>query len=161
MLRPRALPAPPATLPTLPVRTRWLWVLPLLGGFLAVFGWTVAHDPGPGLALSNRGWVTVGLALLLALLLAKHRAAGVRQLAAALAQYAAVAALTLLLTLAPHPPADRGATPAPRPSAQALDLTEGCGSVSLAWVKCLWDRTGAKARQLSPTTTTTPRKEKT
>ena len=159
MLRPRALPAPPATLPTLPVRTRWLWVLPLLGGLLAVFGWTVAHDPGPGLHLSNRGWATVGLALLLALLLAKHRAAGARQLAAALAQYAAVAALTLLLTLAPQAPNHGGATPTPRQSAQALDLTEGCGSVSLHWVKCLWDRTGAKARQLSPTTTTTPRRK--
>ena len=161
MLRPRALPAPPAALPALPVRTRWLWVLPLLAGLLVIFGWTVAHDPGPGLALSNRGWLTVGLALLLALLLAKHRAAGGRQLAAALAQYAAVASLTLLLTFAPRAPAKVQARPAPRPSAQALDLTEGCGSVSLKWVKCLWDRTGAKARQLSPTTTTTPRKEKT
>ena len=161
MLRARALPAPPAPSPISSARTRWLWVLPLLGGLLAVFGWTVAHDPGPGLALSNRGWVTVGLALLLALLLAKHRAASARQLTAALAQYAAVAALTLLLTLAPQAPAKVQARPAPRPSAQTLDLTEGCGSVSLKWVKCLWDRTGAKARQLSPTTTTTPRKEKT
>ncbi len=154
MLRPRALPAPPAALPTLSVRTRWLWVLPLLAGLLAVFGWTVAHDPGPGLALSNRGWVTVGLAVLLALLLGRHRAAGSRQLAAALAQYAAVATLTLLLALSPQAPAKVQARPVPRPSAQALDLTEGCGSVSLHWVKCLWDRTGAKARQLSPTSTT-------
>jgi len=160
MLRPRALPAPPAVLPALPVRTRWLWVLPLLAGLLVIFGWTVAHDPGPGLALSNRGWATVGLAVLLALLLGKHRAAGGRQLAAALTQYAMVAALTLLLALSPQAPNHGGATPTPRQSAQALDLTEGCGSVSLAWVKCLWDRTGAKARQLSPTTTI-PRKEKT
>ena len=158
--RPATLP-PPALLPHAPVRTRWLWALPLLAGPLAVFGWTVAHDPGPGLHLSNRGWATVGLGVLLALLLGKHRAAGGRQLAAALAQYAAVAALTLLLTLNPQAPAKVQARPAPRPSAQALDLTEGCGSVSLKWVKCLWDRTGAKARQLSPTTTTTPRKEKT
>jgi len=158
MLRQRALPAPPRALPAAPTRTRWLWLVPLMAGFLAVFGWVIAHDPGPGLALSNRGWVTVGLAVLLALLLAKHRAAGGRQLAAAIAQYAAVATLTLLLALAPHTPARSDAAPAPRQSAQALDLTEGCGSPSLKWVKCLWDRTGAKARQLSPTTTTTPRR---
>ncbi len=161
MLRARALPAPPAPSPISSARTRWLWLVPLTAGFLAVFGWVIAHDPGPGLQLSNRGWVTVGLAVLLALLLGKHRAAGGRQLAAALAQYAAVAALTLLLTLAPQAAAKGGARPAPRPSAQTLDLTAGCGSVSLAWVKCLWDRTGAKARQLSPPTTTIPRKEKT
>ncbi len=158
MLRARALPAPPAPSPISSARTRWLWLMPLLGGLLAVFGWTVAHDPGPGLSLSNRGWLTVGLAALLALLLAAHRAA--RELARTVAEFAAVALLTmLLLTSSAHPgPPTKPAPKPPAKSAQTLDLTQGCGPVSLKWVACLWDHSKAKTKQVSPTTTTLRRK---
>src|SRR6266511_3971897 len=43
-------------------RTRWLWLVPLAAGFLTVLGWVLAHEPAPGLALSDRGWLEIGLA---------------------------------------------------------------------------------------------------
>jgi len=164
MLRPRALPAP-APLPAGPTRTRWLWLVPLLAGFLTAFGWVVAHDPGPGLHLSNRSWLTLGLAGLLTLLLGKHRVAGPRQLAAMLAQYAAVALLTLLLTTTPagHPTAKSAAKPAAHPpaQAQALAVGDGCPGIRRlrAWVTCVLQQANDEAKRLSPTTTTTPRRK--
>src|SRR6266487_4407795 len=65
------LPRHPATR-----RTRWLWLVPLVAGFVAVLGVVISHDPGPGLALSNLGWFTIVLAALLVALLAIHRNTG-------------------------------------------------------------------------------------
>src|SRR6266699_3163391 len=79
-------------------RTRWLWLMPLVAGFLAVLGIVVSHDPGPGLSLSGRGWFTIGLAGLLMVLLAIHRNTG--QLLRALAEYTVVVLLAVLLVTA-------------------------------------------------------------
>src|SRR6266702_4568178 len=155
MLR-RPAPPPAPALPSAPALPRGLWLLPLAAGVLAVLGWVVAHDPGRGLSLSNRGLLTVGLAVLLAVLLAAHRRDSARRLARALAEYAAVALLTvLLMTATAHagpPPGKAGRSP--RADAQALSLGEGCPAFKqqpLEWLSCAW---GNAKQANSPTTTT-------
>ena len=51
---------------------RWWWPITAVGGFLAVVGYSLGHDPEPG--LSDRSWLTVGLAAVVVLLLTAHRA---------------------------------------------------------------------------------------
>jgi hypothetical protein len=144
-------------------RTRWLWGLPLAAGVLAVLGWVLAHDPGPGLALSGRGWLTVGLAALLGVLLAVHRNASrmVRtvRLARVVAEYAVVALLTVLLVTpagVQHPPAPR--QPAPGTAAEVAG--DACPSIVQvrAWLTCLWQASQQASRGHHPTTTTTPKR---
>jgi hypothetical protein len=134
-------------------RTRWLWLVPLAGGLAAVLGWVVAHDPGPGLALSGLGWFTVALAALLAVLLSIHRGAG--RLLRAAAEYVVVALLAVLLvtTSAQHtpPPATH---PASRADAAAR-AADACPSIVQlrAWLTCLWNAGQQAARNHPPTTT--------
>jgi hypothetical protein len=138
-------------------RTRWLWVVPLVAWCVFLFGWVVAHDPGPGLSLSDRGWLTVGLAGLLALLLAEHRRASAGRLARMLAEYTAVALLALLLTSSAHPQAKGAIPPGAKPpqAAQAIDLTAGCPEIARvrAWLECVRQHANAIADR-APTTTT-------
>jgi hypothetical protein len=90
----------------LPVRAagslaRWWWPISAIVGFLTVVGYVLGHDPQPG--LSNRGWLTVVLAAVVVVLLTVHRAGrnGPRApLARALAEYAVVALLAVLLATA-------------------------------------------------------------
>src|SRR6266540_4258238 len=99
-------------------RTRWLWLVPLAAGFLTVLGWVLAHDPAPGLALSDRGWLEIGLAGALVLLLSLHRSDSTWRLVRMLGEYAAVALLTVLLVTPPgvqHAPAPASQHPAPGP----------------------------------------------
>jgi hypothetical protein len=137
-------------------RTRWLWLVPLVIAFLTVFAWVLAHDPGRGLALSNRGWLTLAVTMLLLVLLGNHRLDGLGHLARMLAEYAVVAALAVLLTTA----ASTTQSPAQleaRARAQAAARAAGaCPPViqTRAWLSCLW-RQAANADQ-PPTTTTTP-----
>jgi hypothetical protein len=145
-------------------RTRWLWLVPLLAGLLAVLGIIVSHDPGPGLALSGSGWFTLALAGLLAVLLAIHRTAG--QLLRALAEYLVVALLAVLLVTAAgmrHTPAAAAKQPAARPSTAAKIAGDACPSVVQVrdWLACLW-HAGQQAGRRShpPTTTTTPRRHR-
>jgi hypothetical protein len=149
-------------------RTRWLWLVPLLAGLLAVLGIIVSHDPGPGLALSGRGWFTLALTALLAVLLAIHRNTGQRwAFMRALAEYLVVALLAVLLVTA----AGMQHTPAPAPAAKHPAARPGtakiagaaCPSVVQArdWLACLW-HAGQQAGRRShpPTTTTTPRRHR-
>jgi hypothetical protein len=135
-------------------RTRWLWLVPLAGGFVAVLGWVLVHDPAPGLALSQLGWVTVALAALLAVLLGVHRAAG--RLLRAVAEYVVVALLAVLLvttagTQAPSAPAHRPASRA-GVAARAADTCPSIVQVR-AWLACLWQVGQEAARPSGPTTT--------
>jgi hypothetical protein len=81
---------------------RWWWPISAIVGFLAVVGYVLGHDSGPG--LSNRGWLTVVLAAVVVLLLSIHRAARGgpprAPLARAVAEYAVVALLAALLATA-------------------------------------------------------------
>jgi peptidoglycan/LPS O-acetylase OafA/YrhL len=117
-------------------RTRWLWAVPIVAGGLAVFGYVASHDPGRGLALSNRGWLTIAAAAIVAALVAARRSEGLGQLLRTVAEYAVVAALAVLLaTAAPHPTA--------RPAHGA-----GCPPVVQvrAWVSCLWQQASQAAK---------------
>jgi hypothetical protein len=75
---------------------RWAWFTVAVGGFLAVTGFTFAHDdPNPG--LSVRGLVTIAMAAGVVILLTVRRAAGPGPLARALAEYAVVFLLAVLV----------------------------------------------------------------
>jgi hypothetical protein len=75
---------------------RWTWPTLAVGGFLAVTGFVARHDdPAPG--LSGRGLVTVALAAAVVGLLTLHRRYGPRPLARALAEYAVVFGLAVLV----------------------------------------------------------------
>jgi hypothetical protein len=137
-------------------RTRWLWLIPLVVGFLAVVGWVASHDPGKGLALSNRGWLTLAVAALLLVLIGNHRLDGLGHLVRMVAEYAVVAALAVLLATAAstaHSPAELQA----RARAQAAARAAGaCPPVTQtrAWLSCLWHQ-ASQATTDQPTTTTT------
>ena len=75
---------------------RWLWPTLSVAGFLVVTGFTLAHDdPTPG--LSVRGLLTITLAVAVVILLTLRRAAGPRPLARAMAEYAVVFVLAVLI----------------------------------------------------------------
>jgi len=142
-------------------RTRWLWLVPLVVGFLTVFGWVASHDPGKGLALSNRGWLTIAAAAALMVLLSVHRTEGFGHLARVVAEYAVVAVLAVLVaTSAAGVPQQAPAAPDTRAQARA-EAAGACPSVlhTRAWLACLWHQASQAAKtdqQAAPTTTTRP-----
>jgi hypothetical protein len=79
---------------------RWWWPITAITGFLAVVGYVLGKDPGPG--LSNRGWLTVVLAAVVVATLSvrRSRSLGRAPLARALGEYAVVALLAVLLVTA-------------------------------------------------------------
>ena len=102
---------------------RWLWFTLATGGFLVVTGLALAHDdPTPGLSL--RGLLTIALAALVVVLLTIHRRNGPRPLIRAMAEYAVVFLLAVLVATTgialDQPPAGDGktasATPDQRPA---------------------------------------------
>jgi hypothetical protein len=109
---------------------RWLWPTATISGFLAIVAYTFAHDD-PAPALSHRGLLTIALAVLVVILLTIHRRYGPKSLARAVAEYAVVALLAVLLAAAggidqqpaDHPtPAKAGhgkAKPAAKPKTEA------------------------------------------
>jgi hypothetical protein len=150
MQRPRRLVEP----------TRWLWLVPLVGSFLAVIGWVASHDPGPGLALTNRSWLTILAAALVLVLITVHRGDGLGHLLRMLAEYAVVFTLAVLVTTtvtSAQSSAEiqaRAQAQAQAAQAQAQARAAGaCPSVIhvRAWLSCLWHQ----AATATPTTTTT------
>lgn len=156
---------------------RWWWPSSATVGFLAVVGYVLGHDPQPG--LSNRGWLTVVLATLVVVLLTIHRAGRGgpprAPLARALAEYAVVALLAVLLATAgtgqPAEHAEDGTghrqsaeRPAQRrPSAEHADagvadrrpgivrVVTGAGD----WLAGLWRDADQQADRRTPSTSTT------
>jgi hypothetical protein len=75
---------------------RWLWPTLAVAGFLAVTSFVLRFDdPAPG--LTQRGLFTIALAALVVVLLTIRRAAGPGPLVRALAEYAVVALLAVLV----------------------------------------------------------------
>jgi hypothetical protein len=167
------------------VRARWLrWACLAVAalGVLALVAFVISHDdPHPG--LSDRAWLTLGAAaLLLVALSVHHYAGGARRLLRALAEYAVVALLAVLLTLTALPAATRPAAnqpaatqpaqqsaanrarPPARPPAthpagsQASGAGEGCPPVKQlpAWLACLWHQANPPQPQHPPSTRRTP-----
>jgi hypothetical protein len=144
---------------------RWLWPTLAVSGFLAVVVYAFDHDdPAPG--LSHRGLLTIALAAAVVVLLTIHRRFGPGSLARALAEYAAVALLTTLLTTPgigiDQQPADHPASGQARAQAAAGDnqpavvqavtkvlragaaLVRGVTSAA-RWLVNLWHRAGQQA----------------
>jgi hypothetical protein len=160
---------------------RWWWPISAIVGFLTVVAYVLRHDPQPG--LSNRSWLTLVLAALVVLLLTVHRAGRGRPprapLARALAEYAVVALLAVLLATAGagQQPAgrveDRAGRrqsterpahryqPAEHADAGVADRRPGIVRVVTGvggWLAGLWRDADQQAdRRTPPTSTTTPR----
>jgi len=124
----------------------------LAGILLGLFAWVVAHDPGPGLALSRRGWITLAGAALVAVLVAKRRSERLLQFARRIGEYALVVFVAVALaTAAPASPTD----PAPAEQAQAKAATAapafgtGCPGIARtrAWLTCLLKQANDQADQ--------------
>ena len=156
---------PPPSL--MEVRARWLRWLCLAvaaAGAWAFVSYVVSHNHDPGRGLAARGWLVLGLAVLLVVLLGVHRRRrGLRALVRALAEYAIVALLAVLLTLTATgvpllPPsgqavkqqatkqatakqqAGRASEHAANAGNAGKQATHGCPAVWQvpAWVGCLW-----------------------
>jgi hypothetical protein len=144
---------------------RWWWPTLTVTGFLAVLAYVVDHDPSaPG--LSSRGLLTVALAATVVFLLTIHRRFGPRWLARAVAEYATVALLAVLLA-APagtvdHRPADHPDSGQARAQAaagedqpavlEAVTKVLGAGAKlvrgvtgAVRWVVDLWRRADQQA----------------
>jgi hypothetical protein len=132
---------------------RWLWFTAAVVGFLGVVGYVLSHDdPQPG--LSDRGWLTVALAAVLVVLLAVRRAAGPGPLARAMAEYAVVALLAVLLATASgaHQPAEHASNPSStRDRPAVVQATVGVWD----WLAALWHHASEQANP--PPSTTTPK----
>jgi hypothetical protein len=146
---------------------RWLsglWLLAVGVGFVVLVAAVAGHDdPRPG--LSDRSWLTLGLAAALVGLLGVHHLAGVVPLLRALAEYSVVALLVVLLATGPgafapaakkaaHPPGRAGTTARARTgqgAATAKKAAHDCPPVRQvpAWVACLW-RQAQDAHQPTP-----------
>jgi hypothetical protein len=103
---------------------RWLWPTMAVGGFLAVTGFVLGHDdPAPGLSI--RGLLTVALAAAVVALLTVHRRYGPRPLARALAEYAVVFVLAVLVATTgvslDRPPTPSDKTANSKQASAALD----------------------------------------
>jgi hypothetical protein len=138
------------------VRARWLWWLCLAVasvGVLALVALVLSHDDPRQPGLSDRGWGTLAAAALLLVLLSIHHRRGVGRLVRAIAEYAVVALLAVLLTLTALPATDQPAgkqSAAKRPAAKqaagkqagtaAKGAGDGCPPVRQvpAWLACLW-----------------------
>jgi hypothetical protein len=155
---------------------RWWWPISAIVGFLLLVGYTLAHDPQPG--LSNRGWLTVVLAAVVVATLSVRRTRGIGRapLARALGEYAVVALLAVLLATAggqqavPAPedaagrrlpteqPTDRPQPAEHADAGTAADRRPGIVRVVTGvwgWLAELWRDAGELADRRSPPTSTT------
>ena len=163
---------------------RWWWPTLVLAGFGAVVGFVLGHDhPDPG--LSPQGLLVIALAAVVVVLLTVHRRAGPGALARATAEYAVVALLAALLTLAgdlDQPPANSAARAEARHAATEPKLHAGDdrrpGVIRVAagvaravttairavtgavgWLVDLWRQADAKTDHPNPPSTATPKAE--
>jgi hypothetical protein len=155
---------------------RWWWPTLAVAGFLAVVVYVTGHDPG----LSQRSLLSIALAALVVVLLTIHRTAGPGPLARAVGEYAVVALLATLLTLAtggnqpPAPTAKGDANHAATASAEASQdrpwvlrvaasviraMTKAIRAVTGAagWLADLWQQANAKTGHPTRSPSTTPR----
>jgi hypothetical protein len=119
-------------------RPRWR-LLAVTGLTVVVVGFLA------GLTGTTGGLVAIGLAVAVVVLLGMHHASGRRWLARAVAEYAVVAVLVVLLAghFSPHPaPAKHPARPKPAAAAPTRPRPAPCPAPSLrqarAWLACIW-----------------------
>ena len=147
--------------PLIPARGRDGQLRGLLVAQAVLLVFLIVVGAALGLAGSRQGWEAIGLAWAVVMLLYLHRRAGWRQLFRVSLEYGVVGLLMVAALTAPgvRPEAPKQAVK-PAQAAQALDLAKGCGEfrLNIKWARCVWDRASDKAKALSPTTTTTPRR---
>jgi gamma-glutamyltranspeptidase len=137
---------------------RWWWPILALGGFLAVTGFVLRHDdPAPG--LSTRGLLTVALAAAVVALLTLHRRYGPRPLARALAEYAVVFLLAVLLATTgidvdQAPSADKQTSTARDQRPALIKVIDGFGDWLREWRT--WARKETDRRAHSSATSPAP-----
>jgi hypothetical protein len=126
---------------------RWLWPAAVVGSFLALVGYVLAHDP-PTAGVSGRGLVTVALAAVVLAVLSVRRVVGARALLRTLAEYAVVAVLAVsLVTLeAVEAPARSPARAQDTGRPVLVVLAEAPGNVR-DWLVDLWQRAGRQVDQ--------------
>ena len=125
---------------TEPRRGRGLWVLVVGSALVCVASWVLTHDTAPGIGLSLRSWLTLALAALVVVLLSAYRAAGLRLLLRAVAEYTVVAVLAVLLATTTTT-TGRGPQPARQPSkAKANAAAELCPTLVQAFAGGICDR---------------------
>jgi drug/metabolite transporter (DMT)-like permease len=162
----RAL-APTSSTPTVPIRSgprgKTILVLAVVAGLIGLVVYVRARFSGPLYGMSQVGWVVLGLvAFVLGTVVVAFRKEELdnRWAVALILQAVAAALLVSLLSQSPTPP---GVKPAARPAhRQAAVLAAGCpgfGKDPVGFVRCAWAHAGDKAKGLSPTTTTTPRRK--
>ena len=150
--QPLTLDWPPP--PLVADRRRWGWLALTAIGFFLLLIWTFRHDdPAPG--LSERGWATITLAALLLVLLSIHRAYGPAKLARALAEYAVVALLAVLLTTTSgaHPPGRHPTTASAAHQHRPPAVIQAAAGVR-DWLAGLWRQATQQAEHAGPTSTT-------
>jgi hypothetical protein len=161
-----SLPYPGAPSLLRELARRWAWPAATIAGFLALAGWVISHDdPAPG--LSDRGYLTLALAGLVAILLSRHRARG--RLLAATAEYALIGLLAALLATAAtsgHPQAhhparhpSRAAEASARRPPAPLPIRAVTGTYR--WLADLWHQATRQADRPAPPSSTarpTPRR---
>jgi hypothetical protein len=132
-------------------------LLVLVAVFLVVAAWLT------GQLTSTRGWLMVALAWVLVLALTGHRDAGAGRLLRMLGEYAAVAALAVLLVTgpaagAPHQPAHRERATANAAGQLCPDSIHGVASSACDLIGRTWRAAKeVKERASTPPTTTTGR----
>jgi hypothetical protein len=145
---------------------RWLWFAVAVGGFLLVTAFAFAHDdPTPG--LSGRSLLTIALAAAVVVLLTIHRRYGPRPLARAMAEYAVVFLLAVLVATTGIPvdqsPADSGTTaqvaPDQRPAlVKTIEGFRDWLAEWRTWAGKQTDRHGQAATSPAPTLSPTTRR---
>jgi hypothetical protein len=130
------------------------WLLALVAVFLVVVAWVT------GQLVSTRGWLMVALAWVLVLALTGHRDAGGGRLLRTLGEYAAVAALAVLLVTGPaasgpHQPTHRGRATAAGAGQLCPDAIRGIASSACELIGRTWRAaTEASQQTTAPTTPT-------
>jgi hypothetical protein len=132
-------------------------LLVLVAVFLVVAAWVT------GQLISTRGWLMVALGWVLVLALTGHRdAGGGRQLLRMLGEYAAVAALAVLLVTgpaatAPHQPTHPGRATADAAGQLCPDAIQGVAGSACELIGRTWHAAAEASRQATaPTTPTAP-----
>ena len=139
---------------------RWLWPTTAVTGFLTVTGFVLGHDDtAPG--LSRRGLLTIALAAVVVVLLTIRRRHGAWSLARALAEYAVVFLLAVLLAttgLDPTQPtadAEQASTAADQRPALVKTL-DGFGDWLSEWRAWAHKETDRRAQSASATSPAPP-----
>jgi hypothetical protein len=136
---------------------RWLWPTLAVTGFLLVAGFVIGHDdPAPG--LSHRGLLTIALAAAVVVVLTIRRAAGPGPLARAVAEYAVVFLLAVLVATTgvtvDQPPASEQTSAVPDQRPALVKTIDGFRDWLKQWRD--WARKETD-RRTQPSSTTTPK----